>query len=868
MRPHSFGPFTSFGALLLAAAAAFIPVPCIAQSSAASELVASHPTPARRVAANADFSARVQLGGHLPGWAQAENAAGTTVSLSAPLKVTLVLKRDAATEAAFETLLAQQQTPGSALYHQWLTPAQVGSLYGLAPADLQAVEQWLESEGLTVTRVEPNGVLVDVTGSVAAVSTAFRTSFAEFNVGGDTRLSATTEPSVPQALEAVIAGVHGLSQTTLHPQSIAIPMQGQPQGQRAISSGAKPMLTTTGGQHFLTPNDFATIYDLGSVYSGGNKGATVGSKAQRIAIVGRSRVAATDISEFESLTGLPTAQPNVIIPTGGTDPGTTNGGDQDEATLDVDRVMGTAPGVGVDLVVSADSKTVSGIYTAAEYEVNTLLDPIMTISFGDCEANAGQQGVSVWDTLFSAAAAEGISVMVSSGDSGAAGCDGDSSKLPVTQTASINYICSSSYATCVGGTEFADTSAAGSYWSAANGSGESSATGYIPEGAWNEPTGTGANGQTTYAAAGTGGGASQFIAKPSWQTGTGVPQDGRRDVPDVSLSSATHDGYVACLAYAGGDCSKQEFEVFGGTSAAAPGMAGIVALMNQATGSAAGNLNPLLYRLAASSSSVFHDVTASTAAVAGCTLAVPSMCNNSTPSATGLTGGLEGFAVGTGFDEATGWGSVDGAKLVAAALSTGLSATSASTGSFTMGTSASSLNLTAGSTTGNTMTVFATAANGFAGVVSLTCTVTPQGTSALAPGCTATPATVTLSTASPSGSAVVTMSSQAAAASTSSCTSNGTPNVRLGGLALVGICVLLLPVARRRDLRGLLMVIAAAAGMSGLMGCGGGTSAAATASASCAAQGTSGTTSGGYTVTITGTSGSTTASTSFTVTVK
>ena len=390
---------------------------------------------------------------------------------SASLNVTVVLKRDAATQAAFEQLLAEQQTPGSALYHQWLTPAQVGSMFGLASADLQAVESWLEQEGLTVTRVEPNGVLLDVTGSVAAVSGAFRTNFAEFRVGRETRLSATGEPSVPTALQAVIAGVHGLSQSTLHPQSIATVVQGKVTAQ--VSGGgltAKPMLTATSGQHFLTPNDFATIYDLGSVYSGGNTGATVAGKAQRVAIVGRSRVAATDISQFESMTGLPTAQPNVVVPTGGIDPGTSNDGNQDEATLDVDRVMGTAPGVGVDLVVSADSRTVSGIYTAAAYEVNTLVDPVMSISFGDCEANAGQQGVSVWDTLFSAAAAEGISVMVSSGDSGAAGCDGDSSTLPVTQTASINYICSSSYVTCVGGTEFADASSAGTYWSAQNGS--------------------------------------------------------------------------------------------------------------------------------------------------------------------------------------------------------------------------------------------------------------------------------------------------------------------------------------------------------------------------------------------------------------
>jgi subtilase family serine protease len=825
------------------------------------------------VAANADFSARVQLGGHLPGWARAETMSGATVPVSAPLEVTVVLKRDAATQAAFETLLQAQQTPGSALYHHWLTPAQVGSLFGVAETDLQAVEQWLGSEGLTVTRVEPNGVLVDVTGTVAAVSNAFRTNFAEFQVGGETRLSATSEPMVPQALEAVIAGVHGLSQTTLHPQSLATAIQGTAGSSRlSAQAGAKPMLTASNplltassGQHFLTPNDFRTIYDLNPVVAAGNTGATVGSKAQRVAIVGRSRVAATDISEFESLAGLPTAQPNVIVPTGGTDPGTTNGGDQDEATLDVDRVMGTAPGVGVDLIVSADSRTVSGIYTAAAYEVNTLVDPVMSVSFGDCEANAGQQGVSVWDTLFSAAAAEGISVLVSSGDSGAAGCDGDTSMLPATQTASINYICSSSYATCVGGTEFADTSDAGSFWSTTNGSGESSATGYIPEGAWNEP-----ESGSKYVAAGTGGGASEYIAKPSWQTGAGVPQDGKRDVPDVSLSSATHDGYVACLAYAGGDCSKQAFEVFGGTSAAAPGMAGIVALMNTATGSPAGNVNPLLYGLAASGSGAFHDVTESTAGVVGCSVGVPSMCNNSTPSAAGLTGGLEGYEVATGFDEATGWGSVDGAKLLAAALTAGGSASAeATTGSFTMGTSATALRVAAGATSGNSVTVFATAANGFTGMVSLTCSVAAQGAVSLAPNCAMSPSTVTLSGAAPSGSTAVAIATQAASpASQSSCGSGGSSNVRLGGLALAGLCVLLVPAARRKNLRGLLMMVAAVVGMGAMTGCGGGAMGAGSTTASCTAAGTSGTTAGSYVVTVTGKSGSTTASTTFTLTVQ
>ena len=887
MRFLNSGPFRNRGLFVLLATVVLTVLPSSgAQStssapasteSASTALAALRPKALqRRVAANPDLNARVQLGGHLPGWARAENTAAATVTVSAPLNVTVVLKRDAATQAAFEQLLAEQQTPGSALYHQWLTPAQVGQMFGVDAADLQAVESWLESQGLKVTRVEPNGLLLDVTESVAAVGNAFRTNFAEFRVGRETRLSATEEPSVPLALQAVIAGVHGLSQSTLHPQSIATVVQGKATAQVSGGLSATPQLTATSGQHFVTPNDFATIYDLSSVYSGGNTGATVGGQAQRVAVVGRSRVAATDISQYESLTGLPSAQPNVIVPTGGIDPGTTNGPDQDEATLDVDRVMGTASGAGVDLVVSADSKTVSGIYTAAAYEVNTLVDPVLSISFGDCEANAGQQGVSVWDTLFSTAAAEGISVMVSSGDSGAAGCDGDSSTLPVTQTASINYICASGYATCVGGTEFADTSSAASYWSTQNGSGQSSAVSYIPEGAWNEPTST-SGGKTTYVAAGTGGGASAYIAKPSWQTGTGVPADGMRDVPDVSLSSATHDGYVACLAYAGGDCSQQKFVAFGGTSAAAPGMAGIVALMNTATGSAAGNVNPLLYGLAASSPSAFHDVTEATAGVYGCTVSIPSMCNNSTPSSAGLTGGLAGFEVAAGFDQSTGWGSVDGAKLIAAGMAAGGSgAASSSTGagSFTMGTSPGSLSVTAGATTGNTVTAFATATNGFTGTVSLSCSVAATGSAALLPSCSMSPSTLVLSAAVPSASATVTIGSQAAANSAgSTCGANsGAVNVRLGGLALAGLCVLLIPVARRRglkrELRGLLMLVAAAAGMSVMMGCGGGVSGGTTGSPSCAAQSTAATTAGSYAVTIIGKSGSITQSTSLSLTVR
>jgi subtilase family serine protease len=173
-------------------------------------------------------------------------------------------------------------------------------------------------------------------------------------------------------------------------------------------------------------------------------------------------------------------------------------------------VIGTAPGIQADLVVSSNAG--GGIYAAALYQVETVLDPVMTISFGSCEAYAGASAVSQWDTLFALAASEGISVFVSSGDSGAAGCDGQFQTPPAYQFRSINYICASSYVTCVGGTEFVEGST--QYWSSTNGTGLVSALGYIPEGAWNEP-----GSFAPFVAASGGGGASIYVPKPAWQAG-------------------------------------------------------------------------------------------------------------------------------------------------------------------------------------------------------------------------------------------------------------------------------------------------------------------------------------------------------------
>jgi hypothetical protein len=361
--------------------------------------------------------------------------------------------------------------------------------------------------------------------------------------------------------------------------------------------------------------------------------------------------------------GLPVVAPTVIVPSTGIDPGVTGNGDQLEATIDVTRAGSVAPGATIDLVVSGtpSGSMLNGLAIAVEYAVDNDTAPILSISFYECEQNGGSTWTDFYDTLFQQAAAEGMSVFVCAGDSGAAGCDTDDETPPATQFLNPNYICASGSATCVGGTEFADVASPSTYWNATNSTGMGSAKGYVPEGAWNEPLNA-SNEPTIWAG---GGGVSTIITKPAWQAGTGVPADGFRDTPDIAFSSSAHDGYFACYASGQGNCAINEFEYVFGTSAAAPSMAGILAIADQKAGMAQGNVNQLLYTLAAgpAAAQVFHDVTVATSGVASCT-GLPSMCNNSTPGTAGLSGGLVGYTVGAGFDLATGWGSLDVAHFI------------------------------------------------------------------------------------------------------------------------------------------------------------------------------------------------------------
>lgn len=597
------------------------------------------------------------LPGHVPGWANSDNFERPVSPDRMMGQMTVVLSRSAGQEQALETLLSDQQNPASTNYHHWLTPTELGQRFGPSTEDIESVSEWLQAQGLRVNWVSPSRMSIGFSGTAEAVGSVFHTDMRYYRVHGALRFSVSSPPAIPEALAPLIKAVRGL-----------YTLDERPLHHATTARSYSPELTAGSNTYYIAPADFATIYDLPENLTGA--GVTIG-------IVGLARTDFADLENFRELTGSTFGDPTEIVPTafGGVDPGPAltsppaedvSTDDQAEATLDVLRAGSVAPGANLLLVVATSES--GGIGADAEYLVDTYPAPaqIVSISFGACESDS-LAAVSYWDSLFKNAAAEGISILVASGDSGASGCDADFSTPPVSPSPnSPNVLCSSSYATCVGGTEFNDVSDPSLYWSPSNGPGFSSALGYIPEGAWNEPLNSDAMPQV----AASGGGVSAVIPTPAWQVGAGVPaaRSGRY-TPDVSFSASGHDGYFACFAAGGGNCVVGAggyfyFSVFAGTSAAVQDMAGVAALLDQKLGSAQGDLNPGLYRLTANTPSAFHDVTVATSGVTNCDISTPSICNNSIPGPASLSGGQPGFPVTVGYDEVTGLGSLNVAVFV------------------------------------------------------------------------------------------------------------------------------------------------------------------------------------------------------------
>jgi subtilase family serine protease len=539
-------------------------------------------------------------------------------------RMVLLLSPTPAQEQAAADLVAAQHDASSPSFHQWLTPAQFGQRFGIADADSTQVGQWLESQGFTVHQVSQSRRFIVFSGNVAQVESAFSTQMHSYTLNNKTFISNASDIQFPAALRNVVKGVVRLHSNPTSPAVVG--------GAKVHFKKSGAQLTFDDGSHGMTPADFAKIYNVQPLYKAGINGT-----GQTIAIVGRSNIEIQDVRDFRNLLGLPVNDPKIIV--NGDDPGVTP--DVDEATLDVTWSGAVAPMATIDFVVS-QSNFADGVDVSAEYIVDNNLAPVMSTSYGTCEADLSPVESAFYYSLWQQAAAQGITSFVSAGDSGGAGCDAPAGGVYSSGVLAVNGLASTPYNVAVGGTEFNDTKDPSKYWSATNDptTGES-ALSYIPETAWNESSND-PNDVLLYAG---GGGVSTLYPKPSWQTGVGVPNDKARDLPDISLSASLHDGYLVCLE---GICGYGDyFYSFGGTSASSPAAAGIMALVNQKMGGKPqGMANYVFYRLA-SVAGVYHDT------VKG---------NNKVPDPNGQY--TVGYNAGKGYDLATGLGSMDVNALV------------------------------------------------------------------------------------------------------------------------------------------------------------------------------------------------------------
>jgi subtilase family serine protease len=568
---------------------------------------------------------------------QEAKAAATSPAVSDGMRfehMQLLLRRSPAQEQAAEDFVAGLSRRGSPSYHRWLTAVEFGRRFGATDADIGKITNWLRGKGFVINQVYPSRMMIDFSGNAGQVSHAFHTHIRRFESGGAMHVGNVSDPQIPAALAPAIVGIVSLHD--FHPRNTMRPRSTNTascDGQACYSVG---------------PGDLATIYNLTPLFNAGYAG-----QGQIIAVVESTNLYSnSDWSAFRAAFGLNSYTSGKLqiqhpAPVGGGpcgNPGVT--GDDGEAALDAEWASAAAPAALIRLAACASTGSTDGVFIAIHNLVNAGVPPsVISVSYALCEVENGAAENAAFNAIYQQAAAEGISVFVASGDSGAAGCS------PGPDAAwsgiGVNGWGDSQYNVSVGGTDFRDkydgTSA--SFWNANSGAPWSTAISYIPEIPWNDNcasvliaqyfggtnvtygvngfcnSGTGGSFQTL---SGGGGGPSRCYSgsadtdgtvsgtcrgysKPSWQHGVaGIPADGVRDTPDVSLFASNGiwgHAYATCYTdpNGGGPCSGNPALWAGnggGTSYGAPIMAGIQALVNQYKGGAQGNAAPVLYAFA------------------------------------------------------------------------------------------------------------------------------------------------------------------------------------------------------------------------------------------------------------------------------
>jgi subtilase family serine protease len=675
-------------------------VPALLCSTA---LLAQHSTVSPRITTDVNEQSLATLKGNVPRLARAEFDQGEASASTQLTHMRLVLSRSSEQQAALDAYLAQLQDKSSPNYHKWLTPEQFGQLYGPADSDIAALVAWLESHGFQVDPIAPGRTNIAFSGSVSQAEEAFHTSIHSYQAGDRQFFSNTADPQIPSALAPVVMGVAHLNTLRPRPHSAhGNPGRINSETKRLEPANAtSPNLTFGSGTNsnpyllYLVPADAATIYDTPNSFNANFAGGTSYTGAGvKIGIGGDAIINASIVETYRStflgssyatppvLNYCTTSSPSSCVTTPGSGYKT---GDADEAYLDTELSGGLAPGATIYYYASPSPDYVD---TAIDAAITANVVDIFSLSFGECELDNGATENALINHYWSQAAGQGIAVLVSAGDSGSAGCDYPSTNSGKNVPDATGGLAVSGYAStpnniAVGGTDFYPlVNSFSSYVSESEGSTSTyyrTVKGYIPESTWNDSTynnttisqneplsAAGYKSSDNNIVAGSGG-ASTIYSRPTWQTGTGTfDSGGMRDLPDVSFMAGNGWYYAMWLVcdatYDCANLSESGVDAYGGTSTASPAFAGILALVQQKTGSRLGMPATELYGLynGANSNSIFHDQN--------------KVGNNSVPCTSALDGSCvknaagyyfeSGYNTNTGYDMATGMGSVDATQLV------------------------------------------------------------------------------------------------------------------------------------------------------------------------------------------------------------
>jgi subtilase family serine protease len=507
-------------------------------------------------------------------------------------------------------LLADQQDPKSPRYHKWLTPQEYTKRFGVTQQEFNKVSDWLAKEGFQVTGGSPANGYIKFRGSVLSIGHAFGARISKFS-GDGSKYGNLGDLQIPAEYGNLVGSVTGLN--NLH--------------------AYKPMIEpspdiTLSGFTAVGPSDFYAFYDETPLLNAGVTGTGC------IAIVGVSDFNPGPIQAFNIEFGLPDNSASITkVLADGTNPGIN--GAESEALLDLEWSHAVAPRAATKYFLGDPINVLVDALTAA---VNDGTCAVINVSFGLCGEPDGFYTSTV-ASIVNQAQIQGQAIMVAAGDQGAAGIVSNGIQCMPATTAHVNELASNPLITSVGGTSLNDPfNAAGVI------------TGYTSERVWDDPN----DGKPSFGA--TGGGASVLFSKPSFQSGV-TPADGARDQPDVALLASVN--FPGAFFFRDNGSGVGVLDVAGGTSLSAPAWAGIVDLVVQQSGGKLGSINPHVYALASNPGVLalasagqggagFHDIT---------------IGNNT-------FNGVPGFSAGPGYDQATGWGSVDINQFVTALAAT------------------------------------------------------------------------------------------------------------------------------------------------------------------------------------------------------